>query len=190
MGGVEFMREGRKKWLILGAVIVVIAAGSVFLTTVATRTNSSASSTGASPAPTENPDHELKALAVELEKKPGHTPILMRMADLEHGKGKLDDAIQHMQQAVQSEPANKEARLELGRLLYEKGDIGGAITETEKILASDPGQVDALYNLGAIYANLGNNERAKSYWIRAAKVGGDADSGRKAREALTKLGGS
>ena len=35
----------------------------------------------------ENPEHELKALAVELEKKPGHTPILMRMAQLERDKG-------------------------------------------------------------------------------------------------------
>ncbi len=126
---------------------------------------------------------------MQLEKKPGHTPILMRMAELELGKGQLDNAVGHLQQAVQSEPKNSVAHLELGRVLYEKGDIGGAISETQKVLASDPQQADALYNLGAIYANLGDSTRARSYWTKASESSA-TDSGRKAREALKKLSGS
>jgi Flp pilus assembly protein TadD len=147
-----------------------------------------ASTVGALNVP-EVPDHELKALAVELEKKPGHTPILLRMAQLEEAKGKLDDATRHLREVVKNEPANADAHLDLGRILYQKGDLGGAIAETEKVLATNPKQVDALYNLGAIYANVGNSARARSYWAQAVAAGGDTDSGKKSRDALTKLGG-
>lgn len=187
------MNNSRKKQIIFAVCLVLIGAASLFFLSVASRTGAPAAAGTSMQEPSpgvENPDHELKALAVGLEKKPGHPPILMRMAQIERDKGELDDAARHLRQALQTEPDNFEARLELGRILYDKGDIGAAITETEKILASDPKQVDALYNMGAIYANLGNNDRARSYWMRAVQSGGDADSGRKAREALAKLGGS
>lgn len=186
------MNNSRKKWLVLGGMVVLIGACSLFFMRVATDKNRPAAGSSAPQSPNGlgAPDHELKALAVELEKKPAHIPILLRMAQLERDKGNLDDAAGHLRQALKSEPANLDAHLELGRVLYEKGDIGGAIAETEKVLASDPKQVDALYNLGAIYANLGNHQRARSYWMRAAGAGGESDSVRKAREALKKLGGS
>ena len=182
------MKASYKKWILLGAFGLLIAAGAVALWKV-TPGGRGAKATGEQPI-AENPDHELKALAMELEKKPGHTPVLMRMAQIEREKGKLEDAAQHLREAVNSEPANVDARLELGRVLYERGDVGGAIAETQKILESDPKHVDALYNLGAIYANLGDSQRARSYWSKAVEVGRNADGGKKAREALAKLGGS
>ena len=112
------------------------------------------------------------------------------LAQLERDKGKMDDAVSHLRDAVTSEPGNVDARLELGRALYDKGDVGGAIAETEKILSADPKQVDALYNLGAIYANSGDAERARSYWKKAVEAGANADSGRKAQQGLSKLGGA
>lgn len=182
------MKPSHKKWILLGACALLVAAGSLALWKV---TPGAHGPKAAREQPAlENPDHELKALAMELQKKPGHTPVLMRMAQIERDKGKLEDAAQHLREAVNSEPANVDARLELGRVLYERGDIGGAIAETQKILEADPKHVDALYNLGAIYANLGDAPRARSYWTRAVEAGRNADGGKKAREALAKLGGS
>ena len=181
--------KASRKYSILGACLVVIAAVSLFLYKVTSHSEAPAASTERQAA-AENPEHELKELSMQLEKKPGHPPILMRMAQLEREHGKVEDAARHLREAVKNEPGNADAHLELGRLLYEKGDSSGGIAETEKVLAINPKQVDALYNLGAIYANLGNSQRARSYWTQAVTADPAADSSRKAREALTKLGGS
>ena len=182
------MPASRKKWIVMGTSLLVIGAVSAFLLKVATH---SAGSTAPKPAPVvaDNPEHELKELAVQLQKKPGHTPVLLRMAQLERDKGSLDDAVGHLREAIQSEPSSQDAHLELGRILYEQKDVNGAIAETEKVLVLNPKQVDALYNLGAIYANLGNAERARSYWSKAVAVDPAADSARKAKDGLVKLGG-
>ena len=178
-----------KKWVWMVSSVVLIGALSLFLFKVVSRSEAPAASSKA-PAVADNPEHELKELSVELEKKPGHSPILMRMAQLERDKGQLDDAAGHLREVVKDEPSNQAAHLELGRILYEKKDIGGAITETQKVLELNPKQVDALYNMGAIYANMGNARQARSYWSKAVEVNPAADSSKKAREALTKLGGS
>jgi tetratricopeptide (TPR) repeat protein len=138
--------------------------------------------------PTADRVHELKALEEELVKKPEHSPILFRMAQLAGELGKSADAIGYLRRLLKTEPGNTEARLELGRLLYANNDLEGAVAETKKILDSDPKQVDALYNLGAIYANLNNVETARSYWNRAVASDPVSDSGRRAKESLPKLG--
>ena len=182
------MPASYKKWIGMGASLLVIGAVSAFLLKVTT--HSSTSTPSAPPKVADNPEHELKELEVQLEKKPGHTPVLLRMAQLEREKGALDDAAGHLREAIKNEPSSQEAHLELGRLLYERQDVGGAIAETEKVLALNPKQVDALYNMGAIYANLGNVERARSYWSRAVGADPAAESSRKAQDALKKLTGT
>lgn len=184
------MPASRKKWIVMAASLAMISAVSLFLLKVASRTEAPAASKAAPVAAADNPEHELKELEVQLQKKPGHLPVLLRMAQLERDKGELDDAAGHLREAVRSEPSNPDAHLELGRLLYERNDVGGAIAETEKVLALNPKQVDALYNLGAIYANLGNVGRARSYWSQAVAADPAADSGRKAKDGLLKLGGA
>jgi tetratricopeptide (TPR) repeat protein len=183
------MQASRRKWAILGGLMVMIAACALFLFRVVSRSEAPAAASQGK-ASAESPDHELKMLAVELRKKPGHIPVLLRMAQLERERGGVDQAAQHLREALANEPSNLDAHLELGRILYEKGDVGSAIAETEKVLETNPKQVDALYNLGAIYANTGNPARARSYWTRAVQADPAADSSRKAREALTRLGGS
>lgn len=185
------MKPAHKKWMLFGICLLLTGAASLFMLKVTSRSEAPAPAAAAHAKPAmANPEHELKELAVQLKKKPGHTPVLMRMAQIEREKGKLDDATGHLLEVVKNEPANPEAHLELGRILYEKGDLKGGIAETEKVLEIDPKQVDALYNLGAIYANLGNAQRARSYWARALEADPGADSSRKARDGLAKIGGT
>ncbi len=189
------MQHSRKKWVGMSICLVLTGAGSVAMFKATSRVEapaparrSEANGMAKAMPPVENKDHELKELAVQLKKKPGHTPVLMRMAQIEREGGKVDQAIAHLREVTQNEPANAEAHLELGRVLYEKGDVTGGIQETETVLKINPKQVDALYNLGAIYANLGNVERARSYWGKAVAADPNADSSRKARDGLAKIG--
>ena len=168
--------------------VVLIGAGTLFLL----RLTSQAEAPVEKKAPVavqDNPAHELKELAVQLQKKPGHLPVLMRMAQIEHDQGKLSDAVTHLREALASEPGNADVHMELGRTLYESGDRDGALKETEQAIAINPKHVDALYNLGAIYANLGDTQRARSYWEKAIASDPESESGKKARDGLARLRG-
>jgi tetratricopeptide (TPR) repeat protein len=137
------------------------------------------------PAP-QDPTHEKAALEEELKKKPGHAPILMRLAELAHDQPK--QAAEYLKQAVASDPKNVDASVELSRTLYELNDVDGALAETKRLLVAHPNQVDALYNLGAIYANLGKFDLARQYWSQAVATDPSSDSGRKSADGLTKIG--
>lgn len=137
--------------------------------------------------PAQNSDHERKVLQSQLEKKPGHVPVLLRMAELAREAGKPAEAVKHLREAVGAEPGNQEARLELGRALYESGDPQAAIRETSQILKSNPNDTDALYNLGAIYANVGDFSNAVKHWQDAIQAGAESESGKRAKESLTQI---
>jgi tetratricopeptide (TPR) repeat protein len=182
------MNPSRKKWAIRLVSLAVIGAGTAFLLRVNQRSQESPSPSPRPAAVKDNPAHEVKELAMQLEKKPGHLPVLMRMAELEHDQGKLADAAKHLREALVAEPSNADVHLELGRVLYEKGDRDEGLKETERALAINPKHADALYNLGAIHANLGETERARSYWQNAIASAPDSESGKKARDGLARLG--
>ena len=135
----------------------------------------------------ENSEHELAALATELEKNPDHTPVLLRMAQLSRDLGRPADAIGHLRAAIEVDPDNAEARLELGRMLYQSGDLAGSIEETTLLLEQDPENVDALYNLGAIYGNMMDDARARVFWERVIAIDPDSESGRLAARGLASL---
>ena len=182
------MTPSRKKWALRIGSLTLIGGGALFLLRVTERAESTAPP--ARPAAVQdNPVHELKELAVQLQKKPGHLPVLVRMAQIEHDQGKLAEAEAHLREALAGEPGNADVHLELGLVLYEKGDKNEALKETERALAINPKHADALYNMGAIHANLGDTGRARSYWEKLIASAPESESGKKAREGLARLGG-
>lgn len=132
-------------------------------------------------------EHEAKVLQAQLEKKPGHAPVLLRMAELAREAGKTEEVVKHLREAVQNEPGNIEARLELGRALYDLGDAQAAIQETSTILKTNPKDTDALYNIGAIYANTGDFANAVKFWQDAIQAGAETESGKRAKDSLAQL---
>ncbi len=173
---------------VAGAIAVPLILLEKHRQAVSTQSSTRPSAPVSSGNPTADRVHELKALEQELQKKPEHPPILFRMAQLSSELGKNTDAVSYLRRLLKVESGNNEARLELGRLLYETNDLQGSIAETAKILESDPKQVDALYNLGAIYANLDKLDTAREYWMRAVASDPASDSGKRAKESLSKLG--
>lgn len=181
-----------KLGLIKCAVLLAIAIAVVVLYLRAGRapvqaeiSTGSALKAHASPMPTDQ--HEEEMLTAALKKNPGHTPVLLKLAEIESGNGHLQDAAGHLREILKSEPGSMEANLELGRVLFELGDIQGAIEHTEEILKSHPMHEDALYNMGAIYANIGNRKRAKIFWNRLAGLHPGSPSAQKAQLMLTRL---
>ncbi|MCC6861947.1 MAG: tetratricopeptide repeat protein [Bryobacterales bacterium] len=175
----------RKKWAIWAGTVTVMFSSAWLLDRAGVRPRE----TAPPPAPVSSPGHEMKMLEKELEKKPDHAPILLRLSQLKREAGRLDEAASPLEQLLSREPENRDARLELSRILYERGDAAGAIRENERILAADPKQPDALYNLGAIYANQGAAEKALEHWRRAVEADAGSEGGRKAREGIARLGG-
>jgi tetratricopeptide (TPR) repeat protein len=141
----------------------------------------------AAPGSRPGPAHELSVLADALAKNPDHAPVLMQMALLESSRGDYRDAEGRLRRILEIEPANLEARLELGRVLFQAGDIAGALDQTKGVLEHQPTHPDALYNLGAIYANIGNRERAGDCWTRLLAVRPDSESARLAKQSLARL---
>jgi cytochrome c-type biogenesis protein CcmH/NrfG len=139
------------------------------------------------PSKVQNAMHEEKVLNLALQKKPGHAPVLLQLAQLEAAKGQFKEAEGHLQQIVNAEPANIAARLELGKTKFQLGDVAGALENTLAILKSNPTQPDALYNLGAIYGNLGDKKRALEYWNKLLSTAPNSESGKHARQLISQL---
>jgi cytochrome c-type biogenesis protein CcmH/NrfG len=183
--------------LLIASVVAAVVIYWGFTQLTRSRPAATGSGEAAGALPAEGSDHaavsdphEWQMLKQQLETKPGHVPILLRMAQIAQGRGESAEAARLLRQAVEKEPENLDARLELGRALYESGDATAAIAETEQILKSDPNQVDALYNLGAIYANSNQIEQARSFWTRAVASDPGSESGRSAEIGLKHLSGT
>ncbi|MDE3167240.1 MAG: tetratricopeptide repeat protein [Acidobacteriota bacterium] len=181
------MKGFDKKRLILAGCLAAVAGGALFLFRAVSRSESQPAPKAAA-AVKNNPDHELKELGVQLQQKPGHVPVLMRMAQIEREQGKMPDAIKHLREAAASEPSNTDVLVELGRVLYETGARGEARQITERAVTINPKSVDALYNLGAIYANSGDPARARAYWQQAAVADPSSESGKRAKDGIAQLG--
>jgi tetratricopeptide (TPR) repeat protein len=175
----------------LGLLSALIAAPGLFylgknIVSVRTAARRATVVAPSQPAP-DNTRHEAIFLAEALKKKPDHTPVLLRMAQLSEESGKHTEAARNLREVLKREPANAEARLELGRTLFEAGDIQGAIEETKAILDRQPDHADALYNLGAIYGNLGNADLARQYWNRLIAEDPQTESAKRAKGMLGQL---
>ncbi len=180
-----------KRKVIIAVVPLAIGIATLFVLNKMMSPSGSKSSpvsTQTQSAVPDNPAHERAALEEELKKKPGHPPILLRLAEMERDAGRPANAVPYLRQILDQDSKNEDARLELGRMLYDAGDVEGALKETQQLLADHPNQVDGLYNLGAIYANQNRLDKAREYWAKAVAAAPTSDSGARARESLEKLG--
>ncbi len=174
---------------------VILAAGALCLLLLGglwlalNRKNGPQSPAGVGSGAPTNRAHEKAMLEEQLRKKPGHAPVLLRLAQLATEQSQPAEARRFLEELLKTEAGNVEAMLELGRACYELNDLPCATAETEKILAVDPNHADALYNLGAIHANIGQTEKARQYWRRAVRSSPSSESGKKAAAGLKQLGG-
>jgi len=74
------------------------------------------------------------------------------LADLLMRRGRVNEAIEHSEEALRIRPGDANAQNNLGLALLQNGDTKRAVAHLEKALAIDPGQMNAEVNLAWILA--------------------------------------
>ena len=167
----------------LGAGLLVVAGGWLLLRPKQT----GGADNGRPGAPAWNTTHERVFLNEQLRRNPKHTPIVLRLAQIERQEGDLAGARWHLEEAVAADGSQVDLRLELGLVCSELGDVAAAEEQNREVLRLAPGQPDALYNLGAIAANRGDARQARQYWMSAVASRRESDAAAKSLAAIQRL---
>ena len=77
---------------------------------------------------------------------------LFALGHLELRRGRLDDAIQHLQKALLSRDTDARGLTTLGNAMFAKGDYEGAADSFRRASRSDPGLLAAACNLAKLYS--------------------------------------
>jgi tetratricopeptide (TPR) repeat protein len=104
-----------------------------------------------------------------VKKSPDSALIRSDLGKCLREQGRLDEAIQQYQIAIELDPELAEAHDNLGVAYYSKGWVERAIEQHLLALKLYPGYVNAYYNLGSIYANSGHMGEAIQYFTKALK---------------------
>src|SRR5271165_5833527 len=124
-----------RRTLAAAAAVLLFAGGGWLLN----REKSSGSHPSQGPSEM-NPAHEKVFLSEQLRRNPGHSPILLRLAHIEHSEGDLHAARQHLEQAIVADGKQVDVRLELGLVCWELGDFAAAEEQNRVVLRIDPSQ--------------------------------------------------
>lgn len=82
-------------------------------------------------------------------------------------KGKVKEARQFYERAIQLNPEYADAHLNMGSLLAQTGRTEEGIAYTQRAIDIDPGYAIAYNNLGAAYADKGEYEKAIGFYHQA-----------------------
>lgn len=88
--------------------------------------------------------------------------------------GRTDEAIAHLQKALNSNPCYAEAHNNLGILLAQIGRSDEAVSHFQKALESNPDYAEAHSNLGLMLANMGRTDEAIARYCKALAIQPDA----------------
>jgi tetratricopeptide (TPR) repeat protein len=98
-------------------------------------------------------------------------PVLhTRLGAIYGREGRLDEAEEQFQRALELQPALAEAHANLASVYGRRGEIDRAVAELEIALQHDPNSILALKNLGTAYANLGRPDEARDLLQRALAI--------------------
>ena len=85
-------------------------------------------------------------------------------------KGQLDEALVHLQKALEIYPNFLEAHNSLGEALLRKGQVDEAVAQYREALEINPRYVDAHYNLGNALLQKGQLDEAVAEFQRALEI--------------------
>jgi tetratricopeptide (TPR) repeat protein len=86
---------------------------------------------------------------------------------------KVDEAIPHLQKALQLNPGYVEAHNNLGNALLRQGKLDEAISQFQTALKLDPGYADAYHDLGDAFFKQGNLDAAIAQFEKALQINPD-----------------
>lgn len=122
-----------------------------------------------------------------VEKNPEDTLALKNYADFLSASHKMDDAITYYNKILQVDPKRADIHFSLAVIYYNKQDFARCENENNQVLRFDPKNQMALYNLGAVAATKGEFMKAKDFWNQVIEINSENETGKLAKESLTKL---
>jgi Flp pilus assembly protein TadD len=105
-----------------------------------------------------------------LKDHPGDVALLFNLGMAESDLGLLDDAIMHLQRAVDTDPSHAHARVALGVAHGRAGRTKEAIATLRQAVTSAPDDPYARRNLGALLGRDGDIEGAEVHLREAARL--------------------
>ena len=103
-------------------------------------------------------------------------PAQSMLATLLLGRGRVDEAIEHLRGAVRAEPDSAGARAALGSALAGHGRLGDAISEYDEAVRLAPGDAELRHALGLCLARQGRIPDAVVQLSEAVRVRPDSDA--------------
>ncbi len=97
-------------------------------------------------------------------------------AQIKRRQGDYDEAVWHLQQALQHDPHSVFLHLELAQLLLIKKDQDGALELVQTLLADHPNHVKALILAGRIYQQRNDAKAAKAVFEKVLETDPDQQS--------------
>ena len=89
------------------------------------------------------------------------------------GGGRVDEAIDHYETALEINPDYAEAHINLGVALANRGQFDKAITHCQRAVEIRPGYAEAHYNLGVALAGGGRVDEAIDHFRKALEINRD-----------------
>ena len=130
---------------------------------------------------------KLAGLKTAVEKNPEDTLALREYADFLAASHKMDESITHYEKILTKDNKRTDIYFSLALIYYNKNDFIKAEDQNKKVLAYDQQNQMALYNIGAIAATQDNVKKAKNFWDQVIKINPESETGKLAKESLTKL---
>src|SRR5436190_14549040 len=120
-----------------------------------------------------------KALAIRSRVEHSHYNLSLALIHDSVGnvlarKGRLNEAIAHLRQAVGFRPDFPDAHYNLGTALFQKGDLDGAIAEWKTALSIHPNDAGAHTSLGNALVQKGLLREAADHYEKALQSDPDA----------------
>jgi len=88
-------------------------------------------------------------------------------------QGQLDQAKEHFQRQLKTDPKHVRARAGLGFLFLEQGDLDSAERELNQAVALDPENVDAVFDLAMTYSREKQADKAMHFFERVRTLSPD-----------------
>lgn len=96
-----------------------------------------------------------------LHENPQDEKTILRLAEMDAGKGNVQQASVEYAQAIELQPADAEAKLGLAKTLIEMNQTDKALKLLEEAVRLEPTNATAHYRLGSVYRKLGRTDDAK-----------------------------
>ena len=139
----------------------------------------------------ENVSEEYRKRLTELkeavDKNPSDTLAMRNYADFLSASHKLNEAIPYYEKIIEINPKRADIYFSLALIYYNKQDFVKCEELNNKVLSFDQKNQMALYNLGAIAATQGKMDKAKEYWNKVISINAQSETGKLAKESLSKL---